>query len=115
MLTRQIVLEIGADGGSITLWRENPEDGEQFRLGTSEALFDDEVDRSLLATTSPYVPSLDEALEQLDRRYSWWPELYLVQIGPEYTQKFLAAVKKRKGPRAVARWKERLTQISEHH
>ena len=78
---REIVLEVGGEGGSIILLRENPRYGWRFRIETDETATDDllsEEDRKGMEfqTTSRAVRSLEEALEQLDK-YPWTRLIHL--------------------------------------
>ena len=109
---REIVLEVGAEGGSITLLRERRADENwQFQMKTDEtALYDalSEEDRNgmdFVAQTG-YVHSFNEALALLDR-YQWF-SLCPLKVHPELLDAVLLKVRKRGGPTEEARWREEL-------
>jgi hypothetical protein len=71
---REVVLEVGAEGGSLTLSRERAQDGRwRFRLERNETtlrdvlLDDDQSTRSHGFAEDRYASSLDQALTLLDQ------------------------------------------------
>jgi len=112
-MLREIVLEVGSEGGSLTLLRERDADGAwQFRVERNEtALYDmlSEDDRigfgDYFARTG-YVHSFHEALSLLDK-YPWF-HLYPLQVHPEFLDVVLREVRKRGGEAAELQWQEQL-------
>src|SRR5208282_2757906 len=93
----EVVLEVGAEGGSLTLRRERDADGDwQFWVERNEtALYDllSEEDRSEIGgyfAQTGYVYSFHEALDLLDK-YPWF-RLYPVQVHPEFLDAVLLDV-----------------------
>jgi hypothetical protein len=104
----EIVLEVGCEGGSITLVRESSQNGAQFRVETDETaayemLSDEDREGIEFQTTAPSVGSLEEALEQLDK-YPW-TRLSPLKIHPEFRQQILSVVETREGSEIAAKWK----------
>lgn len=113
-MVREIVLEVGAEGGSLRILRERKEDNEAWRFCVERnetALYDllSEEDRGELekyGSRSVYRYSFGEALTLLDR-YSWF-DLYPVKVHPEFVDSVIAEVGKRGGAAAVTRWQQEL-------
>jgi aerobic carbon-monoxide dehydrogenase large subunit len=88
----EIILELGAEGGSIALYGLRTERGWSFRRelidSTSEL-----IDEPRLENASDVVDSWEAALELLDQ-YPW-PMLYPISIHPEFRQKIWAALQNR--------------------
>ena len=114
MILREIVLEIGAEGGSVTLLRErNGTEEWRFRMKTNEAaLYDllpeeyrDEI--GSYQTQSGYVNSFPEAMLLLDK-YPWC-NLYPLRVHPGFLDAVLLEVRKRGGASEETRWREQLT------
>jgi hypothetical protein len=107
-----IVLAIGAEGGSLTIRREpSRSDGWCFRVSIDESTMYDmlsEEDREGIVFSRHFdvVRSLDEALRQLDA-YPW-VRLHPMQIHPDYRDEILRAVFDRGGLHEEARWRARL-------
>lgn len=115
----EAVLEVGSEGGSLTLIRErNGEAGWQFRMGRDEsAIYDllSQEDRSELADYSGQtqcVNSFEDALKFLDQ-YPWF-RLHPVYVHPEFITAVLFQVEKRGGAQEAARWREQLKQSDAH-
>jgi hypothetical protein len=115
MVRTEIIVTVGCDGGSLTIEGKHYGDiGWQFRMARNEmALYDDCVDdggpgdiAGFLEHTD-YLDSLGEALKLFDR-YPYWPDLYIVEVHPEFVDEVLAEVRSRGGTSAVARWCEAL-------
>jgi hypothetical protein len=109
----ETVLEVGAEGGSITLIRERKADEDwQFQMTTNEtALYDQlsEEDRNEIGehfAQTGYVRSFHEALTLLDR-YPWFG-LYPLKVHPEFLDRVLLEVRKRGGPPEETRWRATL-------
>jgi hypothetical protein len=111
---REIVLKIGAEGGSLTVLRERTvEQGWQFRIELNETtLYDmlsEEDQRGMRVedfARTECAQTFQEALRRIDR-YQWFL-LYPLEIHPEYFDAVLAEVAKNGGLDEVARWRERL-------
>jgi hypothetical protein len=116
----EIVLKIGAEGGSLTILRERiAEQGWQFRVKVDETTLYDmlsEEDRRGMRVEdfarTEYAHTFQEALRQLDR-YQWF-RLYPLDVHPEFLDAVLAEVEKRGGLDEVARWREQLKSMARH-
>ena len=115
MVRTEIIVTVGCDGGCLTIEGKHYGDtGWQFRMVRNEmALYDDCVDdggpgdiAGFLEHTD-YLDSLAEALKLFDR-YPYWPDLYVVEVHPEFVDEVLAEVRLRGGTSAEARWREAL-------
>ena len=110
---RETVLEIGAEGGSITLLRERKAGEDwQFQVETNEsALYDllSEADRNKIGeqfAETGYVRSFQEGMVLLDR-YPWF-RFHPLNVHPEFLNSVLIEVRKRGGTIEEARWREML-------
>lgn len=110
---RDVVLEVGSEGGSLTLLRGlNTSNNWQFWVERNEtALYDllSEDDRSEVGNTSRRLDSstpFQEALRLFDR-YPWF-RLYPLKVHPEFLDTVLLEVRKRGGETAESRWREEL-------
>lgn len=113
-MNREVVVEVCAEGGSITLFRENAEDGWRFwvetdETATCEMLSEEDQEGVSPGSRSQLVSSFDNALAQLDR-YPW-SRLSPVLVHQEYRGAVLTAVRTRIGSSkddksrdALARW-----------
>ena len=117
MTVHETVVEVGCEGGSITLFRER-EAGEawKFRMGTNESAVYDMLSEEDLAglgagiTETRYVYSFDEALGLLDT-YRWFGMVPL-EVHPEYRDAVVLAVRERGGPQEAIRWLLKFADIS---
>ena len=89
---QQIILEVGADGGSITLLGVESNGAWQFKVTTGEAALVDDVDTDDLPQR-PWVTSWEDALTQLDRYQ--WARLYPLSVHPDFRTRIMNAVKDR--------------------
>lgn len=111
-MNRDIVLAIGAEGGSLTIRREpSPTGGWYFHVSSDESTMYDmlsEEDHEGIAFFRHFgvVRTLEEALRQLDA-YPW-VKLHPMQIHPEYRDEILRGVFDRGGLDEEARWRGRL-------
>lgn len=91
---KEIILRVGAEGGTLTLFRRLSDSSWQFHVETDEtALLDllDEDDRQGLSKIErPWVSDWLAAVAQLDE-YQWF-ELTPLHIHPDYRQPIRAAV-----------------------
>jgi hypothetical protein len=115
MVRTEIIVEVGAEGGALTIEGKHYGDtGWRFRTVRNEmALYDDCVDgeepddiAGFLEQTD-YLDSLGEALKLFDR-YPYWIDLYVIEVHPEFVDEVLAEVGLRGGTSAEARWREAL-------
>jgi hypothetical protein len=116
MVPTEIIVQVGAEGGSLTIEGKHYGDtGWQFRMVRNEmALYDDCVDddeeppdiAEFLERTD-YLDSLGEALKLFDT-YPYWINLYVVAVHPKFVDEVLAEVRSRGGILAEARWREAL-------
>lgn len=110
----EIVLKIGAEGGSLTILRERVvEQGWRFRVELNETtLYDmlsEEDQRGMRAedfARFEYAQTFQEALGRIEK-YQWF-RLYPLQVHPEYLDAVLSEVRKNGGSDEVARWREEL-------
>lgn len=87
-----VILDVGAEGGSIRLLRRHTGNGPEFRVQTSEsAIFQDDPD--LVLPPRPWVSDWEAALEQLDG-YPW-PRLYPLSVHPDIRDAVGVALKQR--------------------
>ena len=112
-MLREIVLEVGAEGGSITLVRErNTGTDWQFQLKTNEtALYDllSKEDREAVGESfahTGYVSSFQEALCLLDR-YPWF-RLFPMNFHSAFLDAVLLEIRKRRGKAEETRWRKTL-------
>jgi hypothetical protein len=111
-MLRETVLEIGSEGGSLTLVRQKNAGGDwEFRVERNEtALYDllSDEDRNGIefASQTGYVRSFQEALRLLDR-YPWF-RLHPIWVNPEFLNAVLLEVKKRGGEVDETRWRGEL-------
>jgi hypothetical protein len=116
----EIILEIGAEGGSVTISRERiAEEGWQFRVKVDETTLYDmlsDEDRGGMAvedfTRTEYTFKFEEALRRLDV-YQWF-RLYPLDVHPEFLDVVLAEVGKRGGLEEVDRWRRQLKRTARH-
>jgi hypothetical protein len=95
--SKQIILRIGAAGGSITLYGLKNRAGRWlFTLGTNETTmlsFDETLSPDKVTSTSKTVDTWEDALKLLDR-YPW-TSLYPLEVHPEFRQLVWEAVLER--------------------
>ena len=111
-MTRETILEVGAEGGSLTLRRERMAD-ESWRfcaavneIAIYESLSDeDRGSPGDYQSQSGYVESLQEALKILDK-YPWIT-LTPLNVHPEFFDTIMAEVRKRGGELQETRWREK--------
>lgn len=115
---REAVLEVGSEGGSITLLRERKAGGAwRFQVKTNEtALYDalSEEDRNSMGeyfARTGYAQSFHEALGLLDR-YPWF-RLQPLDVHREFLDAVLIEVGKRGGPTEETRWRETLNRSAQ--
>lgn len=106
----ETILEVGAEGGSITLEGHRPGDGEwRFRVRTNESalldLLGEEDHDAVAAPTQASWASWSEAMRKLNT-YPW-PRLYPLTIHPEFADRILAAVSEYAAgdASAIERWR----------
>jgi hypothetical protein len=87
----QLILEVGADGGSIMLFGRKSGSGYLFTVTTNEAALLDDIEHHSVPAR-PWVP-WGEALQQLDT-YPW-VRLYPLSVHPEFQSAVKAALKER--------------------
>jgi hypothetical protein len=112
-MTGETILELGAEGGSLTLFGKRDAAG-QWRFWTQRDetamidLLDEEDLRGLgsLANTGESVSSLPEALALLDKHP--WYRLTPLQVHPEFRLAILREVQKRGTPGEAASWNSHL-------
>jgi hypothetical protein len=101
----EVIIELGAEGGSITLYRWRTEQGWAFRrevVDWAPELFDDER----IESKSPVVDTWEAALQLLDQ-YPW-PKLYPISIHPQFRRQIWRAVQERvqSSSEPFERWRE---------
>ncbi len=115
MVPTQIIVQVGTDGGSLTIEGKCYGDtGWKFRMERNEvALYDDCVDDDEpqdiggFLEKSDYFDSLRDALELFDR-YPYWITMYVIEVHPDFVEEVLAEVRSRGGISAEAHWREAL-------
>jgi hypothetical protein len=103
----ETILDVGAEGGSITLAGRRDERGAwQFRVATNKAALYDLLDEEPSAPVKTPWVSWDAALALLGR-YPW-PRLSPIKLHAEFANAILEAVAASKdgGPLQVARWRD---------
>ena len=108
MSKREIILFIGAEGGGITLYGEQTQDGWRFQRNVRDQtpwmLNAEEIRHD-----STFTSSWDEALTLLDR-YPWH-RLFPIEVHPKFRQAVWAAVQQRyagaDAERSLERWRDR--------
>lgn len=113
-MSREVVLEVGGEGGSLTLVRQRTADEDwQFRIEQNEAalydmLSDEDRNGIEFSSQTGYVRSFEQALELLDR-YPWF-NLYPIEVHPAFVEAILLEVRKRGGGAVELRWREELNR-----
>jgi hypothetical protein len=109
---RETILEVGAEGGSLTLFGSRDAAGHwRFWTKTDETTMNDLLDEEdlrgvgSLVSESESASSLPEALDQLDRFP--WHRLTPLKIHPEFRLAILDEVRKRATPEEVESWNSR--------
>ncbi len=107
----EIVLEVGAEGGSITLLGEREAGDWQFQMETQETYDLSEEDVGVGENSAPIecVRTFHEAVAILDR-YRWFG-LQPLKVHPEFREAVLLAVRMRGGPTEETRWREKLKSL----
>lgn len=90
MKNREIILEVGSEGGSITLFGTRGADGWTYLVSTFDG---SDPDEEPARTRTKPLSSWAEALTGLDR-YPW-VHLYPLQIHPEFHELVMKAVQQR--------------------
>ena len=109
-MLREVVLKVGAEGGSLTVVRQrNAYDDWQFRIERNEfaayeALSEEDRQGIEFSSQTGYVRSFEEVLSALDR-YPWF-DLFPLEVHPEFADAVLREVRKRGGQAAELRWRE---------
>jgi hypothetical protein len=115
-MSDEIVLEVGAEGGSLAVFGERIAEGKwRFRVVRDEISFrellsDEDLEGLVLFELGDYVPSFQDALKLLDR-YPWF-RLYPLVVHPNFLDLVLSGVKKRGGTEEETRWREMLKRRS---
>ncbi|MBY4595901.1 hypothetical protein [Ottowia caeni] len=98
---KQIIVEVGSEGGSVTLHGVQSPEGWQFKVRTSEAaLVDDEHMPDI--PERPWVATWRSALKQLDG-YPW-TQLYPLAVHPDFRDKVFKALQTRKKKGLAIDW-----------
>lgn len=103
---KQVIVEVGGEGGSITLFGIRFHDGWRFRVERAEsallAMLDEDDDIKL--PEYRWVKTWSNALKQFDT-YPW-PHLYPLAVHPEFRNKVLKALQIREKKGAFVSWEE---------
>lgn len=98
---KQVIVEIGAEGGSLILFGIESPGGWRFRVETDESgMLDDE--EILELPVRPWVATWHGALEQLDS-YPW-TQLYPLTVHPEFSDLVFQALHARANKDLVIDW-----------
>jgi ADP-ribose pyrophosphatase YjhB (NUDIX family) len=98
---KQVIVEVGSEGGSLTLYGIQSAEGWQFRAETNEAALIDDEDMPD-HPERPWVETWRSALKQLDG-YPW-TQLYPLAVHPEFRDKVFKALQTRKKKGLVIDW-----------
>lgn len=90
---KQVILEVGSEGGSLTLYGIQSLEGWQFKVETSEAALVDDEDMPDMPER-PWVGTWRSALKQLDG-YSW-TQLFPLSVHQDFRDKVFKALQTRK-------------------
>jgi hypothetical protein len=110
----QLILRAGAEGGSISLFRERSSNGWRYWCEsvdqTTLMLDEHDVSGQEIRRVSDKVDTWEQALSLLDQRR--WARLFPVLVDPYFAQQVLQAVTERLGAdaswsRTLERWRER--------
>jgi hypothetical protein len=110
----EIILKVGAAGGSLTLFGIKSPDGQWkfFQERNETAAYDllSEEDREGLTPVSrtPYMHSIENALLSLEQ-YPWF-KLFPMKVHPEFLDEILEEVKRLGVKSEIQRWREHLTR-----
>jgi hypothetical protein len=104
----QLIVEVGAEGGSISVLGFRTEGGWRFTRAVGDQT-PELIDEAWIQSKSGCVDSWEAALKLLDQ-YPWW-KLYPLSIHPEFRQRIWSAVQERlrndEGPGVkLSRWLE---------
>lgn len=102
---KQVIVKVGAEGGSLTLYGIQSPDGWQFRVETNEAALvddDDDDDDMLDLPKRPWVTAWRSALKQLDS-YPW-TRLYPLKVHPDFRDRVFKALQTRHKKEPVINW-----------
>ena len=105
---REIVLQVGAEGGSLTIVRYHVS-GEkwQFAIIRDESTLADflgEEDKEDLFETLDSIPTFEDAIALMNK-YPW-PNLYPLVVHPEYANRVMEIIERSGNPRAKDGWQE---------
>lgn len=101
-----VILKLGAEGGSLTLYGLLTKEGCSFTLGTYDCTPELIDEGPAIQRKSGVAHSWDAALELLDENRSW-PKLFPKCIHPDFKTEIWAAVQQRLRPSAeLIRWRE---------
>jgi hypothetical protein len=109
---QELVLKVGAAGGSLSVWSVNAKDDTRsFVVITDESTLKDFLDKKDAAginfkSKTALLSSFDDALNVLDR-YPWH-RLYPLFVHQDFIDLVLKAVVKRGGEEEVDRWQHKL-------
>lgn len=114
----ELILEVGAAGGSISLWSINTKDGKRsFIVTTDESTlqeFMDEEDAKGISfkSKSARLDTFDDALVALGK-YPWY-RLHPLFVHNDFEKLVLSAVMKLGGEKEVSRWQLILLSIKKY-
>jgi hypothetical protein len=109
----ETVLEVGTEGGSLSILRTRAPDGAwRFALLTNESALDDDDRRTSSFSPKPGSVETFAAALQLINRYPWHTFMPL-QLHKEYAAAVRAEVLRRGGKRDLARWELELPEIKQ--
>ena len=98
---KQVILMVGSEGGSLTLYGIQSPEGWQFKVETSEAALVDDEDVPDIPER-PWVATWRSALKQLDA-YPWM-QLYPLEVHPLFSDKVAKALQARQKKDLVIDW-----------
>lgn len=108
---KQVIVEVGSEGGSLKLYGIQSPEGWQFKVETSESALVDDEDESDMPER-PWVATWRSALKQLDG-YPW-TQLYALAVHPDFRDRVFKALQSRHKKEPVIDW-VRWNQVLKTH
>ena len=107
---REIVLQVGAEGGSLTIVRYHVS-GEKWQFAfirdestLASFLAENDYNREDLFKEFASIATFEDAIALMNK-YPW-PNLYPLVVHPEYANRVMEIIERSGNPRAKDRWKD---------
>lgn len=98
---KQVIVDVGSEGGSLTLYGVQSPEGWQFRVESNESALEDDEDMTDLPER-PWVGTWRSALKQLDAHP--WTQLHPLAVHSEFCDRVFKALQTRKKKGLVIDW-----------